>query len=66
MSFILIGGALFELSNSQDSIDNQPLFWPLAVGFSSAGGAIIIGLFLKHLLPDAIMNEMINIKKYKI
>lgn len=66
MSFICIGGVFYDLSNSQDMHMRQPLFWPLAIGFSSAGGALMIGLLLKHFLPFEIMEEMRSIKKYKI
>jgi len=66
MSFICIGGVFYDLSNSQDMHMRQPLFWPLAIGFSSAGGSLMIGLLLKHFLPIEIMEEMRSIKKYKI
>jgi hypothetical protein len=66
MSFICIGGVFYDLSSSQDMHMRQPLFWPLAIGFSSGGGSIIIGLLLKHLLPTELMDEMRSIKKYKI
>jgi len=66
LSFICIGGVFNDLSNSQDMHMRQPLFWPLAIGFSSAGGGLMIGLFLKHFLPFELMEEMRSIKKYKI
>lgn len=66
MSFICIGGVFNDLSNSQDMHMRQPLFWPLAIGFSSAGGGLILGLVLKHFLPFELIEEMRNIKKYKI
>lgn len=65
-SFICIGGTLYDLHTSQDMHMSQPLFWPLAIGFSSAGGALLLGLLLKFALPDELMTEMQNIKKYKI
>lgn len=66
LSFICIGGVFNELYKNENTATSKPLLWPLAMGFSSAGGCIIIGLILKHLLPDEIMAEMIDIKSYKI
>ena len=66
MSFICIGGTFYDLNNSQDMHMKQPLFWPLAIGFSSAGGALLLGLVLKTLLPTELMDEMQTIKKFKI
>lgn len=66
LSFICIGGVFNELYKNTDMSVSQPLLWPLAMGFSSAGGCLIIGLLLKHLLPVEIMDEMIDIKSYKI
>lgn len=66
LSFICIGGAFYDLHTSQDMHMQQPLFWPVAIGFSSAGGAILLGLFIKTFLPTELLNEMHDIKKYKI
>jgi hypothetical protein len=66
LSFIFIGGTLYELNSNQNTKYKQPLLWPLAIGFSSAGGTIIIGLFLKHCLPYELMDQMKNIKNYKL
>jgi hypothetical protein len=66
LSFICIGGVLYELYKNIERHTYQPLLWPLAMGFSSAGGCILVGLILKHLLPSDIMDEMRHIKSYKI
>lgn len=65
LSFICIGGTLYDL-NTHQKYHTQPLFWSLAIAFSTAGGSIILGLFLKHLLPSNLMKEMIDIKQYKV
>jgi uncharacterized membrane protein len=64
--FIFVGGVLYDLSNNQESHTTQPLYWPLAIGFSSAGGAILIGLFLRTLLPVELLQEMRDLKNHKI
>ena len=67
LSFICIGGTLYDLNAHQkNNRYQQALYWPLAIGFSTAGGSIILGLFLKHLLPSNLMKEMIDIKQYKV
>lgn len=65
-SFICIGGTFYDLHTSQDMHMQQPLFWPFAIGFSSAGGSLLLGLFLKTILPTELLSEMRAIKKYKI
>ena len=67
LSFICIGGTLYDLNTHQkNNRYQQSLSWPLAIGFSTAGGSVILGLFLKHFLPLNILNEMIDIKQYKV
>jgi hypothetical protein len=64
MIFIVIGGALYDLHLSQGPYDNQPLFWPTAVGFSSVGVAILLGLILRFVLPSEILKEMKEITQF--
>jgi uncharacterized membrane protein len=64
--FIFIGGVLFDLSNNQESHTTQPLYWPLAIGFSSSGGALLIGIFLRTLLPFELLQEIQELKTYII
>jgi hypothetical protein len=67
LSFICIGGTLYDLNTHQKNQQyQQSLYWPLAIGFSTAGGSVILGLFLKHFLPSHILNEMIDIKQYRV
>jgi hypothetical protein len=66
ISFICLGGTFYDLHSSQGMHMKQPLFWPLAIGFSSAGGGLLLGLLLKIALPEELMLEMRSIKKFKI
>jgi len=64
ISFLCVGGAFYDLATKNYMY--QPLFWPLATGFSTAGGTILIGLILKHTLPTDIIQELLYIKGHKI
>ena len=63
LSFICLGGTFYDLHNSQDINTRHPLLWPLAIGFSSAGGGLLIGMIIKTILPGEILSVMNNIKK---
>lgn len=66
LSLIFLGGSFFYLHNSDEDYDSNPLYWSLGIGLSSTGGAILIGMVLKNILPIDVYKEMIDIKSSKI
>lgn len=61
---INIGGIFFDIHNNLPYIYNEPIYWPLAIGFSSAGGLLIVRLILKNILPRDIYLNMRDISEY--
>jgi hypothetical protein len=62
ISFMCIG-ALFNSLNSYDDVyDRNPLYWPLAIGFASMGGRIILGIVFKYVMPQQLFIELDKIK----
>ena len=66
ISLMFIGCAFYDLNSSGDAYDHNPIYWPLALGFTSTSSVILLGLIFKYLMPDDLMNEMQTIKQYKI
>lgn len=62
---INIGGIFFDIHNNLPYKYNEPIYWPLAIGFSSAGGILIVRLILRTLLPSSIYLNMRDITDYK-
>jgi amino acid transporter len=65
MIFITIGGIFYDVHSHLQLYEREPILWPLAIGFSTAGGALILGLMLRHFVPVDVMNEMRNIRAYR-
>ena len=61
---INIGGIFFDIHNNIPYRYNEPIYWPLAIGFSSAGGLLIIRLILRSILPRDIYLNMRDISEY--
>jgi len=61
---INIGGIFFDIHNNLPYKYNEPIYWPLAIGFSSAGGILIVRLILRTLLPNVIYLNMKDINEY--
>ena len=60
--FINISGILYDIYDHTIPEKKNPLFWSLAIAFSSAGGVILLRLVTKKLLLENIINHMDNIK----
>jgi len=61
---INIGGMFFDIHNNLPYKYNEPIYWPLAIGFSSAGGILIVRLILRTILPSVIYLNMKDINEY--
>jgi hypothetical protein len=61
---ITIGGIFFDIHNNLPYQHNEPIYWPLAIGFSSAGGVLIVRLILRSILPNDIYMNMRAISEY--
>lgn len=61
---INIGGIFFDIHNNLPCKYNEPIYWPLAIGFSSAGGILIVRLILRSILPNEIYSNMKYINDY--
>ena len=65
MIFITIGGTFYDVHSHLQMHEREPILWSLAIGFSSAGGALILGLIVRHFVPNDVMCEMRNIRSYR-
>lgn len=63
--FIFLGGAFFYIHNEPGIAEKNPFFWALGIGMASGGGALLIGILNKHLLPKELLVEINNIKTSK-
>ena len=59
---INLGRICFDINSNVPYKYNEPIYWPLAIGFSSIGGFIIVNLILKNILPEEIWAEIKLIK----
>lgn len=59
---INIGCMFFDINSNVPYQHNEPIYWPLAIGFSSTGGFIIVNLLLKYIIPSDIWNNIKYIK----
>lgn len=66
MVFMTIGGIFYDIHSHLPLHEREPIYWPMSIGFSSAGGALIIGLLMKTLLPIDLFNDMKSITNFKI
>jgi hypothetical protein len=62
---INLGGVFFDIHNNLPYKYNEPIYWPLAIGFSSAGGILIVRLILRTILPPTLYLNMKDINEYK-
>lgn len=62
---INLGGVFFDIHNNLPYKHNEPIYWPLAIGFSSAGGILIVRLILRTILPPTLYLNMKDINEYK-
>jgi len=53
-----LGSLFFDINSNTPYKYNEPIYWPLAIGFSSMGGIIIVNLILKCLIPSDIWDEI--------
>jgi len=61
---INIGGMFFDIHNNLPYKYNEPIYWPLAIGFSSACVILIFRLILRTILPSFIYLNMKDINEY--
>ena len=64
MIFITVAGIFYDVHSHLPLHEREPILWPLAIGFSSAGGGLILGLILRHVVPLEVIREMKNIREY--
>ena len=62
LTLINIGCAFFDIHSNIPYKYNSPIYWPLAIGFSSIGGIILTNIIIKYIIPDSIYKN-INIIK---
>ena len=61
--FMNIGSIFFDIHNNLPCEYNEPIYWPLAIGFSSLGGIILVRLILYKIIPTDIWKNINNIKQ---
>lgn len=62
LSFMCIGATFNNLNSHDELADRNPAYWPLAIGFASLGGSIILGIVFKYIFPSDLYKEMNEIK----
>lgn len=56
--FIMIGGIFFDLHEHTPAYKRSPLYWPIAIAFSSAGGTTLFGMFLTVVMPINLLHTI--------
>lgn len=66
MGLIFIGGALFYQHSTLPIHERNPMFWALAIALASGGGSVLVGMIMKHILPEDLIKQMKQYKEIKI
>ena len=66
LTFMIMSGIFYHLDQHYKDKPYSFMYWPLAIGFGSFSGSVLMNLIFKNILPTDIRNEMINISDNSI
>lgn len=56
--FIMIGGIFYDIHEHTPAYRRSPIYWPIAIAFSSAGGTTLFGMLLPLVMPQDILSAI--------